>query len=172
MNDVEIPLGAHIYAPRMKGVYNHHGIYVGNDEVVQYSGFSKGFCSGPVNKVSLEEFLDGNVEFCMREYANPIYSPSYVVERAIKRIGEDDYCVFRRNCEHFATWVHTDIYGSLEAASLVEKAANIAIVVGGKADKRVLLTATALKSATKFYTERRRANCHINHEKRFSISYE
>lgn len=172
MEEIEIPLGAHIYSPRLKGVYNHHGIYVGNYEVVHYSGFSKGFCSGPINKVSLEEFLDGNTEFCMREYTDPIYTREYIVERAISRIDEDDYCVFRRNCEHFATWVHTDIYGSLEAASLVEKAANLAIVVGGKVDKRVLLSGAALKSATKFYTKRRRTNYHINCEKRFRISYD
>lgn len=125
-----IPLGSHIYSPRIGGLYNHHGIYVGNGKVIQYSGFSKGFCSGPVNEISIESFLDGGNDLYIRFYRNPKFSPYQIVERAKSKLGEDVYNVFKNNCEHFSAWVHTDEKGGIEFNELAKKIVDVLVTVG------------------------------------------
>ena len=46
--------GSHLITPRV--AYTHHGIYIGNEKVIHYSGLSDGLKSGPVEEVSLTEF--------------------------------------------------------------------------------------------------------------------
>ncbi len=126
-NSPTIPLGAHIYSPRLGGLYNHHGIYVGNGKVVHYSGFSKGLCSGPVKEVSFGEFSNNNNEIFIRFYKGSKFSPSEIVKRAKSRLGEDKYNLFRKNCEHFATWVHTAKEGGFEFLKLADKVIDVLI---------------------------------------------
>jgi hypothetical protein len=167
--NTEIPLGAHIYSIRYMGAYNHHGIYVGNDEVVQYSGFSKGLCSGPVNKVSLEEFLDGNTEFCIRDYKDTCFTPEEVVERALSRLGENEYNPVKKNCEHFATWAHTDKEGGIECLMVAAKAFKQIIKVWRVSDKRMFVAEGAVREALHHYGKHKIGKYQICSEKRYRI---
>lgn len=99
-----ISLGAHLVSPRSG--YTHHGIYVGNGEVIHYSGLANGLRAGPIRATSLERFSNGN-EVRVREHANAKYTGEEAVRRAKLRLGEDRYDLHANNCEHFCTWVVT-----------------------------------------------------------------
>lgn len=85
--------GDHIKCNRT--VYSHHGIYIGDGEVIAYD-------DSIVKSCSLEEFADGDGILRVEEKA--IYSPDRIVSRAWSRVGETDYNLIVNNCENFATW--------------------------------------------------------------------
>jgi hypothetical protein len=95
------PLGAHLVTPR-RG-YTHHGIYVGQGRVVQYAGLARGIRTGPVEEVSLAQFVDGHA-LRVRGEASPCFDGAEVVRRARCRIGENRYHLLTNNCEHFCEW--------------------------------------------------------------------
>jgi len=96
-----LPLGAHLVT-RRRG-YVHHGIYAGNGEVVHYVGFKGLLRRGPVEKTSLAGFADGfGIEIERASEAR--YVGQEVVQRAVSRLGEDDYRLLSNNCEHFCAW--------------------------------------------------------------------
>lgn len=96
---------------RMGGLfrYTHHGIYMGNGQVIHYAGYSTdsnnpqagGDC---IEVVSLQEFADGREVYVRRYQATRQADTDAILARALSRLGEDRYCLFRNNCEHFATW--------------------------------------------------------------------
>ena len=49
--------GDHLISPRMG--YSHHGLYLGRNQVIHYSGFSDGRHKGVIAFTSLEEFCQG-----------------------------------------------------------------------------------------------------------------
>ena len=110
----ELELGAHLVSPRSG--YTHHGIYVGDDSVIHYSGLATGFRGGPIEKTTLAEFSQER-DISIRSYRNPKYISSEAVARSQSRLGESSYDVQGNNCEHFCTWV---IMGVSES-SQVEK---------------------------------------------------
>jgi hypothetical protein len=94
-------LGAHLTTSR-RG-YTHHGVYVGHGRVVHYSGLSGFWQCGPVEEVSLVRFAaDHSVQIV--DHDRSTYSPQEIVQRALSRIGENDYRLLTNNCEHFCTW--------------------------------------------------------------------
>src|SRR5512147_1308372 len=97
-------IGDHLVSPRQ--FTSHHGIYVGNGQVVHYAGLAIGLQAGPVKVSSVEEFL-AHHSYTVREYKTRTYSREESVERARARIGEDLYHPAFNNCEHFVTWCIT-----------------------------------------------------------------
>lgn len=94
-------IGDHLKSSR--GVYTHHGIYVGNGRVIHYSGLSDGIQSGPIEEVSLDSFCSGyGYEIVNHEKRK--YSREESVNRARSRLGENAYSVAGNNCEHFVNW--------------------------------------------------------------------
>jgi hypothetical protein len=96
----EPPVGSHVVTPR--GLYAHHGVYVGNGRVIHYAGLANGLRRGPVEDVSLEHFARGR-DVRVRS-ASPRFDRSEVVARARSRLGERCYRVLTNNCEHFCEW--------------------------------------------------------------------
>ena len=97
-------VGDHLVSARR--FISHHGVYVGNGQVIHYGGLASGLQAGPVKVSSLVEFLaDHPCE--VREYKTRTYSREESVERARARIGEDLYHPAFNNCEHFVTWCIT-----------------------------------------------------------------
>lgn len=114
-------VGTHIMVRRSG--YTHHGIYIGNNEVIEYGGFSKPGKKDKVRLVSLEKFCDGCTPF-EYEYSELLtgtrYSKYEIVERAKSRLGEDGYNLIFNNCEHFANWcTHGDKF-SMQTSGTVE----------------------------------------------------
>lgn len=91
--------GTHVVAER--GVYYHHGIYVGNNKVIA------NLRKEGISVCSWDEFADGR-EVSVRYHPNePCYSNEDIVKRAYSRLGENNYLVLTNNCEHFANWCVT-----------------------------------------------------------------
>lgn len=94
-------ISAHLVSLRTG--YTHHGIYVGKGKVIHYAGLGDGPHSGPVEETTLMAFHNGH-GFQVRPHESPRFNASEAVERAYSRIGEDVYCLFSNNCEHFVNW--------------------------------------------------------------------
>lgn len=134
-----INIGDHIYSPR-KG-YTHHGIYIGDNEVVHYSGFVNGRKGGKIEVTTLRRFQRGNsvhvrrytdkskfdANFHMRPARK--YSAEKTVERALSRLDEDWYNVLVNNCEHFACWCVTGRHSSEQVKDAVLTSAEIARLI-------------------------------------------
>ncbi|WP_349608214.1 MULTISPECIES: lecithin retinol acyltransferase family protein [Cupriavidus] len=99
--DPEPPLGAHLISPRK--CYAHHGIYVGDGMVVHYAGYWHRQQRGPVEALTLEAFADDQGIIVLPS-PTARYSATDAVRRARSRLGEDRYCLFTNNCEHFCMW--------------------------------------------------------------------
>lgn len=118
-----LKIGDHIFVDRsVLGVklYEHHGIYVGDDMVVHYNGLARGIVLekscfeeilsnvvpldkrniAKVEMTSLEEFASGDV-LQVKKHANAPFSGQEVALRAKERIGEQKYNLIINNCEHF-----------------------------------------------------------------------
>ena len=101
-------LGDQIYVWRqfakLKGVYQHHGIDVGDGNVIHYRKPSE-----IVECTSFETFSKGNPVY-VRQYPQGFcFIGNVAVHRAKSRLGENKYNLLLNNCEHFATWCKTGI---------------------------------------------------------------
>ena len=118
-------IGDHLVTPRTG--YTHHGLYLGNREVIHYEGSSLGDLSGWITQVSLDEFCQGN-DCTVREYPIRIYGRKESVQRAYKRLGEAQYDVLLNNCEQLVTWcimgfAYSEQINELVALGIVGKSA-------------------------------------------------
>jgi hypothetical protein len=131
----DLPLGAHLVTPRLG--YAHHGIYIGNNRVVHYSGLSSVLLlRGPVEEVSLEEFADGRA-VAIKSRPVPRYSPLEVVARARSRLGENRYRLTTNNCEHFCEWCLSGESRSEQVERIVRRV-HAALLVASRRLREVL----------------------------------
>ncbi|GCB05177.1 lecithin retinol acyltransferase family protein [Ralstonia sp. SET104] len=110
--DTVLPVGAHLVAER--DGYEHHGIYVGNGQVIHYAGFSRRQRRGPVERISIGSFACGFAVSIQRD-ASPCYNGDEVARRAGSRLGESDYRLLTNNCEHFCSWC---LFGECRSAQV------------------------------------------------------
>lgn len=118
--------GSHLSVSR--GVYDHHGIYIGNNQVIHYSGFAEAFNKGCIEQITLEKFLGGRDQFTVVNYPSNtvIYTNEEIVERAYRCLGKDDYNLLLNNCEHFACWCVTGEKRSEQVRKVMQHATNAA----------------------------------------------
>ena len=118
-----LKIGDHVFVDRsVLGIklYEHHGIYVGDDMVVHYNGLAHGIVLekscfeeilsnvvpldkrniAKVEMTSHEEFASGDV-LQVKKHADAPFSGQEVALRAKERIGEQKYNLIINNCEHF-----------------------------------------------------------------------
>ena len=116
--------GDHLRVSR--GFYAHHGIYVGEGQVIHYSGEVFQKTDAVVRRDSLERFAaDGMVTIV--SYATA-FEPDVVIRNAESRLGENGYALLGNNCEHFAVWCKTD---KLVSDQVQDAKAGTASVGGG-----------------------------------------
>ncbi|TQR62691.1 lecithin retinol acyltransferase family protein [Acinetobacter sp. RF14B] len=139
--------GLHLKVSR--GLYTHHGIYIGDNQVIHYSGFAEAFKKGAIEQTSLENFLGGVDDFKVVNYPSHqnIYSPEEIVHRAQSCLGEDDYNLFFNNCEHFACWCMTGKSRSEQVQEIMRYTTN-AVFSYYAFQKYQMLTATSVPIAT------------------------
>lgn len=109
---MKFKIGDHLVSSRT--FYTHHGIYIGNGQVIHYSGLSDGLSAGPIEVTTLEIFSSGQSP-TVREYNNAPFQGRNVVTRARTRLGEDKYDLHANNCEHFCSWA---VLGSAECSQV------------------------------------------------------
>jgi hypothetical protein len=110
----EPPLASHLVIHR--GLYTHHGIYIGHDSVIHYAGLKHGLRRGPVEEVSLACFARGRG---IRVRQGPSgFGCREVVERARSRLGESRYQLLTNNCEHLCMWALTGESRSMQIERL------------------------------------------------------
>jgi len=106
----------HLEVPRQHGLFNHHGIDLGDGTVAHYLEGRE------ILRSPLEEFSQGQP---LRVISHPEASPVGVtLRRAMGRLGEQDYNLLFNNCEHFATWCKTGRHRSSQVNSVLERARN------------------------------------------------
>ena len=101
-------IGAHIRV-QIQSIY-HHGIYIGNDEVIQFGLLCDMLKPKEEVRVlvsSIEEFLQGGfleVRVFDRKERKIKNDDLKIVEIAKSKLGEDGYDIVHNNCEHFANF--------------------------------------------------------------------
>ena len=104
----------HLEVPRQHGLFNHHGIDLGDGTVAHYLEGRE------ILRSPLEEFSQGQ---SLRVINYVKASPQGVtLRRAMGRLGEQDYNLLFNNCEHFATWCKTGRHRSGQIDSALERA--------------------------------------------------
>ena len=104
---VDLYPGAHI---RCKvGNFYHHGIYIGNDEVVQFGlpfDIAKDASDIKVLRSPISEFCSPNsfIEvYCYsKKELKQKFSDEEIIANALSHIGDAGYSIIKNNCEHFA----------------------------------------------------------------------
>ena len=113
---MKIEIGDHLVSPRCG--YTHHGIYIGDGNVIHYGGYAKTKSHGVIVIASLQEFSDSN-PVRIRFHGSRMYSHEESVQRAYTRLGEDWYNVLLNNCEHFVYWCIFGLPVSRQANNLI-----------------------------------------------------
>jgi hypothetical protein len=97
----EPSLGAHIVVPWCG--FWHHGIYVGEGNVVHYGALYYDIIRKPVEEVSLAAFAGKRPVFAIDHLERTLCAEE-VIRRARSRLGEGKYKLLTNNCEHFCEW--------------------------------------------------------------------
>lgn len=99
--DSDLNKADHIFIDRI--AFTHHGIYIGNGQVIHYARLYDEYIS--IQCCSLEEFADEQTVYKLNRDQSPIrFSADEAVRRATSRLGESDYNLIWNNCENFVRW--------------------------------------------------------------------
>ncbi|BEV35454.1 lecithin retinol acyltransferase family protein [Synechococcus sp. M16CYN] len=107
-------VGDHLQVPRQHGLFNHHGIDLGDNTVAHYLE-GREILRSPFKDFSQAEPIT------VIKYQQPL-SAGITIRRAMSRIGEQNYNLLFNNCEHFATWCKTGRHRSRQVDSVVRRA--------------------------------------------------
>ena len=90
------------------GVYAHHGIYIGDGQVIHFSGVQRGKEAATIRYGALDRFAgpSGLSAIEVVPYART-FAPSEVIARAKSRLDQSGFNFFGNNCEMFARWCKT-----------------------------------------------------------------
>ena len=106
----------HLEVPRQHGLFNHHGIDLGDGTVAHYLEGRE------ILRSPLAEFSQGQpLRVISHAEASPV---GVTLRRAMGRLGEQDYNLLFNNCEHFATWCKTGRHRSEQVDSFLDRARN------------------------------------------------
>ena len=121
----QLKSGDHLITERLG--YTHHGIYLGKNKVIHYSGLAAGLRAGPVEVTDLIVFSQGKSTY-VQQHESRKFSHRQTIKRARSRLSEDKYNLLLNNCEHFINWC---IYGkasSPQVTNVVKYALSITMM--------------------------------------------
>ena len=96
--------GKHLVIKKAAGSYTHHGLGLGDDRVIHYSGLADDFASvGVIEEISLDDFSKEK-EIIIKEHEGRKFTLEEAIIRARLRLGEAQYHVLHNNCEHLVEW--------------------------------------------------------------------
>ena len=114
----------HLQVPRQHGLYQHHGIDLGDGTVAHYLEGRQ------ILRSPLEEFSRGQ-PISVVPYAPNACSPAgTTLRRAMGRLGEQSYNLLFNNCEHFAHWCKTGRHRSAQVEDWLQTSSLGALAVG------------------------------------------
>ncbi len=118
----EPSLGDHIRV-RRNWLYSHHGVYVGNNEVIHFtsSGNDVSSRNRVIKKQSLAEFARGDVVTVLKVAPEKRLLADETVRRAESQLERRGYHLFLFNCEHFANWCVEDRMFSEQVVEAMKK---------------------------------------------------
>ena len=125
---IDLYPGAHI---RVKvGNFYHHGIYIGNGEVVQFGlPFDMAENSSDIRilRSPLSQFTPSANDFIevyrfSAKVKRKKQSDGKIVQTALAHVGEGGYNIFTNNCEHFATFC---VYGEKSSKQIDDAYKNV-----------------------------------------------
>ncbi len=126
----------HLQVPRQHGLFQHHGIDLGDGTVAHYLEGKE------ILRSPLEEFSCNQPIFIVRhENCSP---KRITLQRAISRIGEQSYNLLFNNCEHFATWCKTGMHRSSQIENLIQTSKLGALAIGQLMPKAMMTGLRAL----------------------------
>lgn len=134
--------GTHLISYRFG--YSHHGLYVGDNQVIHYAGSLSGEETGSIELSTLEDFTQGN-GFHIKHHPVRYYDAHECVDRAYARLGEKHYNLLLNNCEHFVTWCIQGFSYSHQITRAINSGMSIKRLVSGapaqlqKASTQVLI---------------------------------
>jgi hypothetical protein len=112
----------HLETPRQHGLFNHHGIDLGDGTVAHYLEGRQ------ILRSPLLEFSRGQ-PLTVVPYA--ISSPvGLTLRRAMGRLGEQNYNLLFNNCEHFAIWCKTGRHRSAQVEDWLHTGSLGALAIG------------------------------------------
>lgn len=136
--------GSHLVTPRTG--YTHHGIYIGNERVIHYSGLADGLQSGPVEEVSLSEFRSGK-KLTIKLHPDAKYSHREIIARAKKRLNEKNYNLIYNNCEHFINYCIYNIKNSEQVGGVLKTSAQTALTTLGRSNPATAIATGVVHSS-------------------------
>lgn len=114
----------HLQVPRQHGLFNHHGIDLGDGTVAHY-------LEGREILRSPQEDFSRGLEITTVDYPPGDCSPKEVtIRRAMLRIGEQNYNLLFNNCEHFAHWCKTGRHRSNQVENWLHTGSLGALAIG------------------------------------------
>ncbi len=139
-------------------MFEHYAVYIGHGRVIHFAP-SESSLEPSIHEADFEEFLGDKKEYYImkfpEEHGEPkknrvdiannaaclqlfkffedhgyqLYSPKETVKRAKSRLGESDYNLALKNCEHFAIWCKTGIEESYQVKKFLKIINLISILV-------------------------------------------
>ena len=110
--------------PRQHGLYQHHGIDLGDGTVAHYLEGRQ------ILRSPLEDFSRGQ-PIRVVPYDPQACSPAgTTLRRAMGRLGEQNYNLLFNNCEHFAHWCKTGRHRSAQVEDWLQTGSLGAMAVG------------------------------------------
>jgi hypothetical protein len=126
----------HLQVPRQHGLFNHHGIDLGDGTVAHYLE-GRAILRSPT-----VEFSRGEPVSVVR-YSEPCSPTGVTLRRAMGRLGEQNYNLLFNNCEHFAHWCKTGRHRSSQVENWLHTG-SIGALAFGQFMPAALLTAVRM----------------------------
>ena len=114
----------HLQVPRQHGLFNHHGIDLGDGSVAHYLE------GRAILRSPLEDFSRGEPVAVVAYDPTEISAAGMTLRRAMGRLGEQRYNLIFNNCEHFAIWCKTGRHRSAQVEGWLHTGSLGALMLG------------------------------------------
>ncbi|MFM7087445.1 MAG: lecithin retinol acyltransferase family protein [Cyanobium sp.] len=128
----------HLQTPRQHGLFNHHGIDLGDGSVAHYLEGRQ------ILRSPLLEFSRGQPVTPVSYPEGSCSPPGVTLRRAMGRLGEQRYNLLFNNCEHFAHWCKTGRHRSAQVEDWLHTGSLGALALGQLMPAAVLTGARVL----------------------------
>ena len=114
----------HLQVPRRHGLFNHHGIDLGDGSVAHYLEGRE------ILRSPTAEFSRGQPTSVVIYASNQCSPAGVTLRRAMGRLGEQNYNLLFNNCEHFAHWCKTGRHRSRQMEDWLHTGSLGALAIG------------------------------------------